>query len=227
MRHKPASFFTAVLACVLAPTLAGAALDPAIKCQAAKMKLSGKYAACRLLEDAAATKTGTSPDYTTCDAKLATGWQKVESSIGTDCPTLGELEEAKDSLVECVTSPRYLVRFHMTSSTSVGSLQFVTDYSAANGEFPNSGNAVVCSPSIPGTLFADSDDDSAEQLTVGMILAGENFTGPVEVARCVFEASDFTEPLPGQFSTTIQDATDYNGNPVPGVTIGVTFSLAP
>jgi hypothetical protein len=225
MRLKPASYSAAALICILAPTLAGAVIDPALKCQAAKMKLSGKYAACRLIEDAAATKTGTTPDYSTCDARLATGWQKVESSIGTDCPTLGELEEAKDSLVECI-SARYLVRFHLTSSSTLTALQFSANYAAANGSFVGEGSNVACWNSITGALFAKHDYDGSEYLQLGALHL-DNFTGPIEVARCTFEVTDSTAPLSSQFALTIEDATDSNGNPVPGVTLGVSISQAP
>jgi hypothetical protein len=67
---------------------AGAALDPAIKCQSVKLKLAGKYASCRLIAEANAVKNGTAPDYATCDAKIQAGWQKVEESIGGECPRL-------------------------------------------------------------------------------------------------------------------------------------------
>jgi hypothetical protein len=225
MRLKAARVFTAVFVCILAPTLAGAVLDPALKCQSAKMRLSGKYAACRLLEDAAATKAGTTPDYTTCDTKLQAGWQKVESSIGTDCPTLGELEEARDSLVECITA-RYLVRFYVNSGTNISALQFRADYASASGGFVGTELDVSCWNSLGSSLFAKHDYDASEYLQLGFI-DFETFAGPIEVARCTFEVTDSTAPLPSQFVLTLEDAADPNGNPVPGVTLGLSISQAP
>lgn len=225
MHLKPAAFLAAASACLLAPTLAGGALDPAVKCQAIKLKLSGKYAACRLLEDASATKAGTPSDYSTCDARLQAGWEKVESKIGSDCPTAGDLPEVQDSLVECV-STRYVVHFHMTSNQTLGALQFVVDYAAASGAFTGSSSSVSCENAVPGTIFAKSDDDDAEELLLG-VLSLDGFTGPLELARCIFEVNDFSVPQASGFALNVTDATETNGTPVPGVTIGITIEPAP
>jgi hypothetical protein len=226
MPIRLSAMFAAASATLLVPALAAAVLDPAVKCHSAKLKLSGKYAACRLLEDAAATKAGTAPDYSTCNEKFQAGWAKVEASIGAECPTLGDLPEVQDSLVECTTSPRWLVRFHVTSTGTMGSIQIDANYALANGGFPGSGNAVHCQPSVPDVLFADTDDDATETLTVGLI-SFDGFTTPRELARCIFESDNGMAPLPSQFELSIDDAVDTSGNPVPGVTLGVTIDVAP
>jgi hypothetical protein len=226
MHIRLAAMLAAASVCVLVPALAGAVLDPAVKCHAAKLKLSGKYAACRLLEDAAATKAGTMPDYTTCDERFQAGWAKVEASLGSECPTLGDLPDVKDSLVECTTSPRWLIRFSVTSTHAMGAIQFEVDYALANGEFPGTGNSVNCQPSIPGALFADTDYDASETLTIGLI-EQDGFTTPREIARCIFESGDGSAPLPSQFALSIDDAVDTSGNPVPGVTLSVSIDVAP
>ena len=44
------------------------ALDPALKCEATKLKTAGKYGFCRLKAEAKAVKRGESADFTKCEA---------------------------------------------------------------------------------------------------------------------------------------------------------------
>jgi hypothetical protein len=208
---------------VLAPGFAGAVLDPAIRCQAIKLKLAGKYASCRLIADSTAVKNGTAPDYSTCDAKITAGWQKVEESIGTECPTTGDLEDVQDSIVECLPSTRYLVRFHLTSDDYLGALQIEVDYSLAAGEFEGADNAVSCTNVVPDTLYARDDDEATDILLLGWIdLDGDELVGPREIAHCVFDIDGFAAPVPGDFTFTVVDSVDTNGFPVPSTTVAAT-----
>jgi hypothetical protein len=209
---------------VLAPGFAGAVLDPAIRCQAIKLKLAGKYASCRLIADSTAVKNGTVPDYSTCDAKIAAGWQKVEESIGTECPTTGDLEDVQDSIVECLPSTRYLVRFQLTSDDYLGALQISVDYSLAAGEFEGADQSVSCTNVVPVTLYARDDDEATDNLRLGWLdIEGDDLVGPRELAYCVFETDGFPTPVPGDFTLTITDATDTNGFPVPSTAVGMTI----
>lgn len=71
------------------------AASPAAKCEAKKLKLTGKYSFCRLKAEATAAKTG-SPDglpaaLEKCDSGLATKWAAAEARGGADCPTMGDV----------------------------------------------------------------------------------------------------------------------------------------
>jgi hypothetical protein len=64
------------------------AADPAVKCEAGKLKESSKYAACRLKADAKAVKKGEAAVYGKCESKFADKWAKTELKAGTGiCPT--------------------------------------------------------------------------------------------------------------------------------------------
>jgi len=67
-----------------------AAVTDAQKCQAAKLKITGKYAFCRLKAEAKAVKTGDPVDYTKCDSTFGLKWGKAETNGGGMCPTNGD-----------------------------------------------------------------------------------------------------------------------------------------
>jgi hypothetical protein len=58
-----------------------------MSCQASKLKISGKYGACRLSADAKAVKTGDAVDYSRCSLdKFADAETRSEGA----CPTIGD-----------------------------------------------------------------------------------------------------------------------------------------
>ena len=61
----------------LAAGAAWAKLSPEEKCEVAKNQAAGKYALCRQKAEAKAIKQGAAPDYSKCDANLATKWNKA------------------------------------------------------------------------------------------------------------------------------------------------------
>ena len=68
------------------------AADPAVKCEAGKLKEAGKYANCRLKADSKAAKKGEAPDYTKCESKFSDKWGKTETKAGpTVCPSEGDV----------------------------------------------------------------------------------------------------------------------------------------
>jgi hypothetical protein len=206
---------------------AGAALDPAIKCQAVKLKLAGKYASCRLIADANAVKNGTAPDYSNCDAKIQAGWQKVEESIGGECPTIGDLEDVQDSMVECLPSSRYLIRIGVFSTHTFGGLQIEVNYSQASGGFQGAGTDVSCSPSIPGTLNAYDDREDTSDLVLGVVAPEGGFESPIEAWTCIFENLSLQDPVESDFTLTVTDAVNPSGNPVVGVVPGIVIEKIP
>ena len=78
------------LGLVLGLPTSGQALDPDIKCEAAKVKETAKYYACRLKAESKAIKKGEAPDFTKCDSKYSEKWQKAESKAGGACLTNGD-----------------------------------------------------------------------------------------------------------------------------------------
>ncbi len=77
----------ALLLATAAPALAA---SPAQKCQASKLKVAGKYNACRLNAESKAVATGNPVDYAKCDAKYVAKWITVETNGGGMCPTEGD-----------------------------------------------------------------------------------------------------------------------------------------
>jgi hypothetical protein len=74
---------------VLGITAAQAA-SPADKCEAAKLKIAGKYDFCRLKAEATAAKTGGMPDFSKCDAAFSAKWMSAETAGAGMCPTMGD-----------------------------------------------------------------------------------------------------------------------------------------
>src|SRR5262245_23598548 len=79
--------FVAASAWMASPALA---VSPAQKCEAAKLKIAGKYGFCRLKAEAKAIKTGEPVDYSKCDSVFAPKWQSAEASVGGACSTTGD-----------------------------------------------------------------------------------------------------------------------------------------
>ncbi len=68
------------------------------KCQSAKVKESGKYAACRFKALAKGIKDGVSPDFTKCNDKLSSKWTKIEEK---PCSTTGDGATVKAAIDAC------------------------------------------------------------------------------------------------------------------------------
>ncbi len=75
-------------------TLLGGGVSPGLqarKCESRKLKASGKYIACRLKADRAATHKAEQPDYAKCEARFANSWAKAELKAGAGiCPSEGD-----------------------------------------------------------------------------------------------------------------------------------------
>ena len=88
-----AGAYVALIAVLLAAGGAHAA-SPAAKCEAAKLKIAGKYGLCRVTAQAKGVKIGpgaeTSGDFAKCDATFAKKWAAAEKKGGTSCPTSGD-----------------------------------------------------------------------------------------------------------------------------------------
>jgi len=67
---------------------AALAVDPAAKCESAKLTAAGKYGYCRLVVEAKAVQAGHAIDYAACDSKFAKRWENAEFRGA--CPTNGD-----------------------------------------------------------------------------------------------------------------------------------------
>jgi hypothetical protein len=67
-----------------------AAIGDAEKCLAAKIKIVGKYEACRFKAEALAVVKETAVDNAKCESKYTDSWAKAELKYGLDCPTTGD-----------------------------------------------------------------------------------------------------------------------------------------
>jgi len=90
------SWGIAVAALMLVWTGSAAAATSAQKCQADKLKRTGKYLFCRMKADAKAAKTGQPADYTTCDATLTDAFGAADAKYGADCPTGGDAADVQN-----------------------------------------------------------------------------------------------------------------------------------
>ena len=70
----------------------------AVKCASAKLKASGKKCACMHKAQSVAVLKGTVPDFTKCDAKLASAFAKAEASAVGACPTMADAESICDAV---------------------------------------------------------------------------------------------------------------------------------
>jgi len=84
------------------------AVLPAAKCEAAKLKIAGKYSLCRLKAQAKTVKLGpgaeTSGDFGNCDATFADKWSAAEAKGGASCPTSGDATRIQSLLSQLTTS---------------------------------------------------------------------------------------------------------------------------
>lgn len=100
-RGKRLVRFLTLSALIALGTTAASGLTGAQKCESAKLKEAGKYAACLLKAEAKAAKKGSTPDYGKCDAKFASKWQKAEGVAGEGvCPSEGDQAAMELFLVE-------------------------------------------------------------------------------------------------------------------------------
>jgi hypothetical protein len=77
---------------------AALAVDPAIKCETDKLRLVGKYTACRLAAEADAVREFTTPTFDKCENSYLLGWAKAEDRArakGAPCWTEGDASVVK------------------------------------------------------------------------------------------------------------------------------------
>lgn len=80
----------------------GHAADPAVTCEAAKLKEAGKYANCRMKADSKAAKKNEAPDYTRCESKFSDKWGKAEAKAAGACPSNGDETAVESAVTACM-----------------------------------------------------------------------------------------------------------------------------
>lgn len=76
---------------ILFHSTASTAADPTLACHSSKLKVAGKYGACRLNAEAKAVKAGEPADFSRCADAYSGKWQKTEDNAGPlVCPTEGD-----------------------------------------------------------------------------------------------------------------------------------------
>ena len=88
-RINQASAFIVLMGMLLGAPVTQA-LSPIVKCEASKLGVAGKYAACRSKAEATAVKKGQSPDFSKCDAKFSDKWSQAEMKAGGACASLSD-----------------------------------------------------------------------------------------------------------------------------------------
>ena len=76
------------------------AVTAADKCEAAKLKIAGKYDFCRLKAEAKAAKTGGMPDFTKCGPSFSGKWSQAEMKAGGMCPSNGDAAAIQAFIIE-------------------------------------------------------------------------------------------------------------------------------
>ena len=95
-----------VTAVVLAASTASA-MDPATRCQVAKLKSVAKYTACRLKAEADAAKRRATPLFDRCIDSFDLAWQLAEDramAAGTSCWSTGDAASVRSSIDSHTTS---------------------------------------------------------------------------------------------------------------------------
>lgn len=76
-----------------------AAVEPAAKCEAGKVKEAAKYASCRLKADWKALLKGTAVDYSRCYTRFWAKFPGLETKVGSGvCPTEGDVASEEAAL---------------------------------------------------------------------------------------------------------------------------------
>jgi cysteine-rich repeat protein len=99
----------------------------------------------------------------------------------------------------------------VTSSETLGALQWQIDYAALDGGFIGEGTDVACSALFGGGITSFNDNDAERKLRESIIVPA-GFTGPIAVARCSF-ATHGAAPAPGAFTVEVLDASSPNFEP--------------
>lgn len=130
--------------------------------------------------------------------------------LGEQTPTTMQLDASTTTMpIDTVCT----VDFRMSSSQTLGAVQFDTDYAATgDGSFEGLGPAVLCTGLVTGALHSFNDIEAGLRLRTS-ILKLNGFTGPVNLSTCSFVPVD-TLPAVTDFVITVVDAATPESDPV-------------
>jgi dienelactone hydrolase len=143
---------------------ASMASGDAAKCVVAKLKAAGKKCACVHKIQATATQKGTTPDFTSCDAKLTAAYTKAETKAAGACPTIGDAETICDAVqasfaeIEADVADRDTTTYSIFGPYGAG-VQTVTLVDSSrptppNGSYPGAPTRTLVTdiwyPAVPG-----------------------------------------------------------------------------
>jgi len=161
LRFAIGSAFTlGVLATVVSPALA---LDPAVKCEADKLKTAASFTSCLLKADSKAVKKNIPADYSKCEQKLSDKWASIEAKAGGACPPGGDLATVEDLLATCSAQVPGGPTTTTTSTTTTSTLpaffcpEVPNDATACTAYL----NDVLCGGCVLGNPGADTCLDAA------------------------------------------------------------------
>ncbi len=129
------NLFCAAMTLVLVSALlseTARAVDDALLCRAAKLKITANYERCRIFEVVRAARRATLfiPDFSNCDERLSKAWAKPEKNYGSGCPTFGDQPTIQQEAISCTaTISRKLAgrsRVFLSSVTYQGNLGGLT-----------------------------------------------------------------------------------------------------
>ncbi len=193
------------------------AATPAAKCEAAKLKIAGKYGLCRLKVQAKGVKIGpgaeTSGDLAKCDATFTDKWAKAESKGGSSCPTSGDAGRVQSVVTELtmlagstLAGPRFVDNGDGTVSDLQSGLMW--EEKTTRGE-------CVSTP-VPGFPIACmTDNDCVDNGGGGACICGSdphcvNARSTWSSTGTMPDGTAFTEFL-GQLNNCMSDGTSITG----------------
>gem|GEM_PF-6209054 len=153
------------------------------------------------------TSSSTTPSSTTSSSTTSSSTTSTVSS-STTTVTTGPTTTTMPTTAGFTFDVTYEFTFPLTT---VGALQFDSDYSAAGGDFDGSGAAVACAKQAGFTaLEAFNDKDATTKVLSQGFIDNSGFAGPRTVSTCRFLDTDGIAPKPSDFVNTTTDCTDLN-----------------
>jgi len=137
------------------------AADPAVICHTGKLKVAGKYAACRLNAEAKGIKTASTPDYSKCESVFSDKWQSAETKAGMGiCVTEGD---------EAAVEQRTTWHADAVATELTGAVP-VDPYSPASGQTTSYGTGSDGDVQAGAALaYRDNGDGTITDLNTGLM----------------------------------------------------------
>jgi hypothetical protein len=181
-----------------------AAADPALICQSAKLKLSGKYGQCRLGAESKAAKTGDPADYSRCNlAKFADAETKADGA----CPTIGD---------EATVNARITYHADAIATLLAGEVP-VDPYFPATGQTTSYGAGDDGAVQSGATLsYTDNADGTITDNNTGLMWE-KKILGAGGYTQCPSEAGTCANPhhADNRYTwTAVADGSSYDGGVV-------------